>query len=1147
MKKILFGFCLIFLAAFAQAQNGLESITVERYYVANAADHAGSPGQALPEGAVTYRIYADMAPTYKFALAYGSPTHTLLMTTTTHFYNNSDFGNTTPGFSATNAKKNTVMLDSWLTTGGACAGYLGVPKSEDNGVGNFVNTNGLLAGTNPLAGIPLTTQDGMLAGTVPGMITLGIDNEILVFGDGSADGNIFTTINGGWSCLAGSVGPNPNNKVLIAQITTDGIFHFELNIQLTTAAATAERFVVSNPLLSNNEYVIPSLVQTFYPTLQAPTVSITAPLNNANIVAGAPITFTATASDIDGTVSQVEFFAGAASLGLGTFSAGSYALVLAAGLPEQLLPYSITAKATDNDNQVTTSAAVNINVGNAPPVVTSFTKSAPANGANYVAGDDVTLNATATDSDGTVASIQFFDGATALGTPVAGATASYVYSGVIAGLHNLIAKAIDNGGKAGTAALSLQVDQNVAPSVTITAPANNAHPALNAPLTLTATATDTDGSIASVQFFNGAASLGNGTEAAGVYSLTFTPAVQGPVTFTARATDNKGGVTTSAPVNVVITDFNVAYTFTEVKQVCSIETVCMPITTVSPVSNVNGYNFTVKYDKTKVVPTGNITVSNDLVTAVLPVGHNAEYITDYNTTIDAAAGLINIGIFFNSNGGVNAAFNGSGDVCCVEFNKTAGFLSSDTAVFSFTEIIESYKTLPAATKTGSDGKFITYKEDKLYGSLKFWSDLSPIGYAVTTPPAVGYLITNINGCGNVGTAVQPDLLGNFTYSILNGTSLDIKRDIAPATNVHAVISAQDAYLTALVSVKGSASIGWTPSIYQMIAMDVNRDGLVTAGDATQINQRAVTLIPEFSQVGALGKDWSFIGNSTLASDLHYLISTSFPEDNGVGYSKYRVPVVAVCQAVPVTDPNGCPVIMNENYIGVLLGDVNATYETLAHDGGIKNATDVTSEIVIDLSQAVNNNGDISIPVSLTTTEFVNSFDFDVLINDMTASVKSVDSQYGINLSWNYIPSETRLSVAAFSLSSIPQQNTASLTLTLTGVNAVTSSDFNGTLALINGSPATLKVIDANTGIVGNTNDNKVQVYPNPTSDKLNVEVSSDAKVQLLDLNGKQVVAEQNVNANQKQTIDVSTLAAGVYMIKIYNAKFVKMQKVVIKK
>ena len=166
---------------------------------------------------------------------------------------------------------------------------------------------------------------------------------------------------------------------------------------------------------------------------------------------------------------------------------------------------------------------------------------------------------------------------------------------------------------------------------------------------------------------------------------------------------------------------------------------------------------------------------------------------------------------------------------------------------------------------------------------------------------------------------------------------------------------------------------------------------------------------------------------------------------------------------------------------------------------------------------------------------------------MAATVQSVDSQYGINLSWNYIPSETRLSVAAFSLSSIPQQNTASLTLTLTGLDAVTSSDFNGTLALINGNLATLRVVDANTGIEGNTNDNMVQVYPNPTSDKLNVVVSSNAKVQLLDLNGKQVVAEQNVNANQKQTIDVSNLAAGVYMVKIYNDKFVKMQKVIIKK
>jgi len=207
-----------------------------------------------------------MLPGYKVQSIYGSPQHTLLMNTTTYFFNQADYGTTIPTFSATNAKKNTVMLDSWLSTGGACNGYLGVPKTEDNGVGNFVNSNvpQLLQNNAAQAGIPLTTQDGMMAGTVPSTITIGIGSEINVFGDGTANGNSFTVTNGAWSCLAGASGPIPaSNKVLIAQITTDGTFHFELNIQIGTPTGGTETYVASNP--GTGELTIPSLTQTLYP------------------------------------------------------------------------------------------------------------------------------------------------------------------------------------------------------------------------------------------------------------------------------------------------------------------------------------------------------------------------------------------------------------------------------------------------------------------------------------------------------------------------------------------------------------------------------------------------------------------------------------------------------------------------------------------------------------------------------------------------------------------------------------------------------------------------------------------------------------------------------------------------------------------
>src|SRR5437667_12724239 len=73
--------------------------------------------------------------------------------------------------------------------------------------------------------------------------------------------------------------------------------------------------------------------------------------------------------------------------------------------------YALSARATDNLGLVSTSSVVNVTV-DLPPTV-SLT--APANNAVFPAPANITLTATATDSDGTVSSVEFFRGSTSLG------------------------------------------------------------------------------------------------------------------------------------------------------------------------------------------------------------------------------------------------------------------------------------------------------------------------------------------------------------------------------------------------------------------------------------------------------------------------------------------------------------------------------------------------------------------------------------------------------------------------------------------------------------------------------------------------------------------------------------------------------------
>jgi hypothetical protein len=114
------------------------------------------------------------------------------------------------------------------------------------------------------------------------------------------------------------------------------------------------------------------------PNNQTPTVSITSPANNATFTAPASINITATAADADGSVAKVDFYNGTTLLGTDATSPYSFSWGnVAAGT------YSLTARATDNGNAVTTSAAVSVTVNNVSvscPCTVFKPTDAPANG-----------------------------------------------------------------------------------------------------------------------------------------------------------------------------------------------------------------------------------------------------------------------------------------------------------------------------------------------------------------------------------------------------------------------------------------------------------------------------------------------------------------------------------------------------------------------------------------------------------------------------------------------------------------------------------------------------------------------------------------------------------------------------------------------
>ena len=196
----------------------------------------------------------------------------------------------------------------------------------------------------------------------------------------------------------------------------------------------------------------------------SPSVWIVNPADNTTVTVGSDVSVTANALDGDGTVTKVEFFVGTTKIGESLQA--PYGTVWA-NVPSGT--WSLTAVATDNDNATKTSSPVILNVtaqpANAPPTV-SITK--PTDGTSVTLGAAVTLEAFASDSDGTVARVEFFDGATKLGEATS-SPYSIVWSNAPLGGHTLTARATDNLGAVTTSApVGLQVNPSTGGDVTVT-------------------------------------------------------------------------------------------------------------------------------------------------------------------------------------------------------------------------------------------------------------------------------------------------------------------------------------------------------------------------------------------------------------------------------------------------------------------------------------------------------------------------------------------------------------------------------------------------------------------------------------------------------------------------------------------------------
>lgn len=273
-----------------------------------------------------------------------------------------------------------------------------------------------------------------------------------------------------------------------------------------------------------------------------PIVSVVTPTTGSSYPVGSTVNLSASASDPDGTIASVQFFANGQALT--KVSAFPYNTTW---IPTALGSYSITATATDDKGNNVTSVPVVVTItGNGAPTVVL---NSPVTGTTVPAGTPVNVSAVASDFDGTVASVRFTANGITIGT-VSSAPYLVSWAPSAAGTYILVAQATDNSGNfTNSTPVTVTVGGNGAPAVSITSPSVGSGVQVGNGITVSANASDSDGTIKSVQFFANGVSLGIDTSPP--YSVTWTPLAEGVYHLTAIATDNANLTTTSSDVGVL--------------------------------------------------------------------------------------------------------------------------------------------------------------------------------------------------------------------------------------------------------------------------------------------------------------------------------------------------------------------------------------------------------------------------------------------------------------------------------------------------------------------------------------------------------------------------------------------------------------------
>jgi hypothetical protein len=553
--------------------------------------------------------------------------------------------------------------------------------------------------------------------------------------------------------------------------------------------------------------------------ISAPTVSVTAPANNATV--SGTVGLTATAADDIGVVG-VQFLLDGANFGAED-TTSPYSASWST-TPADNGPHTLTAVARDAAGHATTSAAVTVTVNNFVDTTgPTVSVSAPADGATVAGTVSVTANAV---DDVGVVGVQFYvDGTTLLtDDTTVPYSASWNTTATGNGSHQLTAVARDAAGHmtmAGTVTVTVSNDLTP-PTVSVTAPAAGA--TVSGSVSVTADAADSVG-VVGVQFKLDGANLG-AEDTTAPYAVTWdASAADGPHTLAAVARDAAGNVTTSGPVSVTV--FN-------------------PDVTPPAVS--------------LTAPANNSAVSGSV--AVSATASDNVGVTGVTFFLDGATLLgDDITSPYSVPWGTTAAANGTHTLTAVARDAAGNTTTSATVTVTVDNSSPAVSvSAPANNATVSGSLVVTADAADNVGvvGVQFKLDGANLGAEdTTTPYSVNWATTGVANGSHTLTAIARDAAGNTTTSSIITITVN-----NPVTGLVGAWGFEEGTGTTTADVSGHALTGtlanatWAAAGKYGNALSFNgTNAWVTVADNALLHLTTGMTIEAWVKPAAAGTDW----------------------------------------------------------------------------------------------------------------------------------------------------------------------------------------------------------------------------------------------------------------------------------------------------